>query len=103
MNQTNKANLISYWQDALLKNNFDRLLSHQNFWWIGRDFEQIENNPTSLILNDKNLNKIVSDYGKKEIIDDEQVITGSPYWVSYELDMLAKLGFFGKLLSLLKS
>jgi len=75
VNISYKTNLISYWKNALLENNFDRLLNHQNFWWIGRDFEQIENDPTSLILNDKSLNKIVSDYGEEETIDDEQVIS----------------------------
>jgi 5S rRNA maturation endonuclease (ribonuclease M5) len=75
MSQKLKANLLRYWQESLLESNIDRLLKHQNTWWLGRDFEQIEDNPAQLLLNDKNLNQIISDFGEEIHLEDEEVVS----------------------------
>lgn len=96
MAQQLKSNLINYWQQALLENNFDRLLDHKNIWWIGRDFEQLENDPSNLLLNDKNLSAIISDFGKEETLDDEKVVSLKLFIVAMHLRNKAENSLTGK-------
>jgi hypothetical protein len=91
-----KKSLLNYWESSLLQNNFDRLLNNKHIWWIGRQLDILEENPIKLLLEDKNLDRIVADFGKEEIIDEKDVKVIQLYVVALHLRKKDDVSLAGK-------